>query len=114
MKAISPYSGVPPARHVDLPYWDLLLTPTQALTTPDPLWRIRETGTMRVVVLAVIGGALAGCATSPQDAAYQAYRRDSRAALREVVRCESNYAAIGETPQCRAALRINSELFPIQ
>jgi hypothetical protein len=63
--------------------------------------------------MAAIAGLLAGCANSAENEAYQGYRKDHRAAMREVVRCQSNYAAIGQTPQCRAALRVNAELFPV-
>lgn len=69
---------------------------------------------MHAVAVVVIGSLLAGCASSPEDVAYRAYRKDPRAALREVAHCQSNYAAIGQTPRCRAALRVNSELFPIR
>jgi len=31
--------------------------------------------------------------------------------MKEVVRCENNYRALANTDSCRAALRLNSELF---
>jgi hypothetical protein len=71
-------------------------------------------GTVRWLLLAVIGGLLSSCVSSASETVYQAYRRDPRAALREVARCQSNYAVIGQTPRCRAALRVNAELFPIR
>lgn len=65
------------------------------------------------LVLMLMPGLLAGCGDSAQTTAYRAYRKDPRAALKEIVRCESNYAAIGHTPECRAAMRVNAELFPV-
>lgn len=51
---------------------------------------------------------LSGCA----NAQVQAYRNDTRAYLKELVHCENNYATLKDTPQCRAAFRINEEMFP--
>ena len=69
---------------------------------------------MRVMIVVLAGCLLAGCTDPAQESAYQAYRKDRPAALREVAHCQSNYNAISQTPQCRAAFQVNSELFPMQ
>lgn len=63
----------------------------------------------RALLLAALAamGLLAACA----DPQASAYRKDPHALMKEVVYCENNYATIGTTPQCRAALQVNSELF---
>jgi len=40
------------------------------------------------------------------------YRSDHKAFLKELIYCENNYAAKHDTPACRAAFKVNSELFP--
>jgi hypothetical protein len=42
----------------------------------------------------------------------QAYRQHPKSFLQELVYCQDNYAAVGNTPACRAAFRVNSQLFP--
>lgn len=51
---------------------------------------------------------LSGCADS--EASH--YRKDHKAFLRELIHCENNYAAEHDTAACRAALKVNAELFP--
>lgn len=46
------------------------------------------------------------------DSHVQTYRSDHKAFLKELIYCENNYAAKHDTPACRAAFRVNSELFP--
>ena len=50
---------------------------------------------------------LAGCANS--TVTY--YHKHRRALMREVVTCENNGGALANTPRCRAALRVNNQLF---
>jgi hypothetical protein len=40
------------------------------------------------------------------------YRQDHKAFLKELIYCENNYAAEKDSAGCRAAFRVNSELFP--
>lgn len=40
------------------------------------------------------------------------YREDHKAFLKELIYCENNYASQHNTPACRAAFKVNSELFP--
>jgi hypothetical protein len=61
-----------------------------------------------LVLLAAAGG-LVSCAADPQ---VQAYRQHPKSFLQELVYCQDNYAAVGNTPACRAAFRVNSQLFP--
>jgi hypothetical protein len=61
-----------------------------------------------LVLLAAAAG-LASCATDPH---VQAYRAHPQSFLQELVYCQNNYAAVGNTPECRAAFRVNSQLFP--
>lgn len=55
-----------------------------------------------------VGLLLSACA-NPQ---VQTYRKDPHAYLKELVYCENNYAALKDTPKCRAAMQINEEMFP--
>jgi ferritin-like protein len=56
----------------------------------------------------VLGLLLSGCA-NPR---VQAYRKDPQAFLKVLVHCENNYAALKDTPECRAAIKLNEEMFP--
>jgi hypothetical protein len=60
------------------------------------------------LVLLVAAGALVSCA-NPQ---VQAYHQHPQSFLHELVYCQNNYATVGNTPACRAAFRVNSQLFP--
>lgn len=60
------------------------------------------------LVLLVAAGALVSCA----DPQVQAYHQHPQSFLKELVYCQNNYAAVGNTPACRAAFRVNSQLFP--
>ncbi|GAB0118340.1 hypothetical protein [Acidisoma sp. 7E03] len=53
-------------------------------------------------------GLLAACS----DTHVTTYRSDHKAFLKELIHCENNYAAEHNTPACRAAFKVNSELFP--
>ena len=63
-------------------------------------------------VLLIIGLTLMGLLTACADRQADAYRKDPKGFLKELVYCQNNYAAIGNTPQCKAAFKVNSELFP--
>jgi len=53
-------------------------------------------------------GLLTACANKQVTA----YKSDPHEFLKELVYCQNNYAAIGNTPKCQAAFKVNSELFP--
>jgi hypothetical protein len=53
-------------------------------------------------------GLLAGCGS----AQVTTYRQDHKAFLKELISCENNYAAEKDSAGCRAAFKVNSELFP--
>jgi hypothetical protein len=40
------------------------------------------------------------------------YRQDHKAFLKELIYCENHYAAQKDSDGCRAAFKVNSELFP--
>ncbi len=40
------------------------------------------------------------------------YRQDHKAFLKELIYCENNYAAERDSAGCRAAFKVNAELFP--
>ncbi|HTU52764.1 MAG TPA: hypothetical protein VMF62_02210 [Acetobacteraceae bacterium] len=61
-----------------------------------------------VAVVVALGLLLGGCA-NPQ---VQTYRNDPHAYLKELVHCENNYAALKDTPQCKAAIELNEQMFP--
>jgi hypothetical protein len=67
---------------------------------------------MKHRVLLFIGLAAMGLLSACADRQAVAYRNDPHAFLKELVYCQSNYAAVGHSSQCRAAFRVNSELFP--
>ncbi len=56
----------------------------------------------------VAASLLGGCA----DERVATYQQDHRAFLKELIYCENNYAAERETPGCRAAFKVNADLFP--
>ena len=61
------------------------------------------------LLIGMIGIALlAGCGGNPAAAQY---KQNPRGFMRQVVRCENKYAAIGQTSQCQQALRLNARLF---
>ena len=73
------------------------------------LYRRRAQGIVRRWGLAVAGmGLLTACANQQVSA----YKNDPHAFLKELVHCQDNYAAIGNTPKCQAAFKVNSQLFP--
>jgi hypothetical protein len=51
---------------------------------------------------------LAGCGSEQVTT----YRQDHKAFLRELIYCENNYSAEKDSTGCRAAFKVNSELFP--
>ncbi|HTH99736.1 MAG TPA: hypothetical protein VL752_02220 [Acidisoma sp.] len=51
---------------------------------------------------------LSACA----DSHASEYRNDHKAFLKELIYCENNYASQHNSPACRAAFKVNSELFP--
>jgi hypothetical protein len=59
-------------------------------------------------VFCALGVVLSSCGNSQ----VQDYREDPHAYLKELVHCENNYAALKDTPQCRAAMQINEDMFP--
>jgi hypothetical protein len=61
------------------------------------------------LVLLAAAAALVSCASDPQ---VQAYHEHPKSFLQELVYCQNNYATVGDTPACRAAFRVNSQLFP--
>jgi hypothetical protein len=63
-------------------------------------------------VLLMIGLASLGLLTACADQQANAYRKDPKIFLKELVYCQDNYATVGNTPQCRSAFKVNSELFP--
>lgn len=63
-------------------------------------------------VLLILGLATMGLLTACANQQANAYRKDPKSFLQELVYCQNNYAALGNTPQCRAAFKVNSELFP--
>ncbi|GAB0113679.1 EexN family lipoprotein [Acidisoma sp. C75] len=66
---------------------------------------------MRNLLRIIIAGCLLSLAAcSDGNAAH--YRADHKAFLRELIHCENNYATERDTPACRAAFRVNAELFP--
>ena len=69
-----------------------------------------ENSMPRNAVLILLGSAalLSACA----DEHLKTYRADHKAFLKELIYCENNYASQRDTPACRAAFQVNSELFP--
>lgn len=57
----------------------------------------------------VAAGLLLGGCANPE---VQTYRNDPHAFVRELIHCENDYAALKDTPQCRAAIKLNEEMFP--
>ncbi len=53
-------------------------------------------------------GLVAGCG----DSRVATYRQDHKAFLHELIYCENHYDSERNTSACRAAFRVNSELFP--
>ena len=66
----------------------------------------RRIGTAAMFI--AFGLLLSGC-ENPQ---VQTYRQDPHAFLKELVHCENNYAALKDTPQCQAAIKLNEEMYP--
>lgn len=64
----------------------------------------------RNAVLILIGSAvfLSACA----DHHASEYRKDHKAFLKELIHCENNFTSERNSPACRAAFKVNSELFP--
>jgi hypothetical protein len=67
---------------------------------------------MKRYVLLVISVAAMGLLTACANQQVTAYKNDPHDFLKELVYCQNNYAAIGNTPKCQAAFKVNSELFP--
>jgi hypothetical protein len=67
---------------------------------------------MRKIALPVAGvillSLLAGCGGNPAEARFKHHPGDF---MRQLVACESHFAAIGHTARCRQALRVNTRLF---
>jgi hypothetical protein len=63
----------------------------------------------RAVAMAIGLGLLLGGCANPQ---VQTYRKNPHAYLKELVHCENNYAALKDTPQCKAAIELNEQMFP--
>ncbi|HUZ64153.1 MAG TPA: EexN family lipoprotein [Acetobacteraceae bacterium] len=61
-----------------------------------------------LLIVVVATSLLAACSSGRQTAFY---RKNPQDLMKEVVRCENNYRALANTDSCRAALRLNSELF---
>ncbi len=62
----------------------------------------------RAVLSLAALGLLAGCA-NPR---VTAYKNDHKAFLDELVYCQNHYAQMKDNPDCKAAFRVNSQLFP--
>lgn len=56
----------------------------------------------------VLTGLVAGCG----DSQVASYRQDHKAFLKELIYCENHYDTQRDTPACRAAFKVNAELFP--
>ncbi len=67
---------------------------------------------MKRYILLLIGAAVMGSLTACANRQVTAYKKDPHAFLKELVYCQNNYAALKDTPQCKAAFKVNSELFP--
>jgi hypothetical protein len=66
---------------------------------------------MRIIALLIAGIGLASLAGCGANLAEAQLKHHPRGFMREVVNCESHYAAIGNTARCRQALRLNAKLF---
>ncbi len=62
----------------------------------------------QLLLLLLATGLLSGCGGGQADT----YRQDHKAFLKELIYCENNYAAERNSSGCRAAFKVNSELFP--
>jgi hypothetical protein len=85
-----------------MPWRDYARKPALRAASADPM---RLTSCLALLVAA---SALVSCA----DPQVQAYHQHPQSFLQELVYCQNNYAAVGNTPACRAAFRVNSQLFP--
>ena len=63
---------------------------------------------VRVLVVFLIPACLGACT----DEHVTTYRQDHKAFLKELVYCEDHYNAVRNSSACRAAFKVNSELFP--
>jgi hypothetical protein len=63
---------------------------------------------IRLALLAAMAAALTACT----DEHVATYRKDHKAFLKELIYCENHYDAQRDTDACRAAFKVNSELFP--
>lgn len=62
-----------------------------------------------VVLCIALSLSLDACGSSPL---VRTYRNDTPTYLKTLVYCENHYPALKDTPECRAALQINQEMFP--
>jgi hypothetical protein len=67
---------------------------------------------MKQQIFRVIAVSAVGVLTACANRQVTAYKSDPHAFLKELVYCQNNYAAIGNTPKCQAAFKVNSQLFP--
>jgi hypothetical protein len=67
---------------------------------------------MKPHALSLIAVTAMGLLTSCANKQVTAYKNDPQVFLKELVYCQNNYAAIGNTSKCQAAFKVNSELFP--
>lgn len=61
--------------------------------------------------LLILFGLVAGLPACT-DSHVSTYRDDHKAFLKELIYCENNYETQKNTAACRAAFKVNSELFP--
>ncbi|MCB8875133.1 hypothetical protein [Acidisoma silvae] len=62
----------------------------------------------RALLIIMIPASLAACT----DEHVTTYRHDHKAFLKELIYCENHYNAARDSDACRAAFKVNGELFP--
>ena len=70
-------------------------------------WQYSRHAVQALIVL-LIPACLSACA----DQHVTTYRQDHKAFLKELIYCEDHYNAVHNSSACRAAFKVNSELFP--
>lgn len=66
----------------------------------------------RHAVQALIVFLIPACLSACADQHVTTYRQDHKAFLKELIYCEDHYNAVHNSSACRAAFKVNSELFP--
>lgn len=70
-------------------------------------WQFLRCG-VRSLMVVMIPACLGACA----DEHVTTYRQDHKAFLKELIYCEDHYNAVRNSSACRAAFKVNGELFP--